>query len=456
MAGCFWRIREDSPFNRIFLPSPAEEGRLGEMFLFELKRTVKFIDDPFVTGYLDAIGQRISVQAQEQPFPFHFYILADPRINAFAGPAGQIFITAGLAGEANNESELAGVLSHEIAHVARRHIARMIQQQQGMALPTIAGIMAGMMVPNPQAGQAIIAGTIAGVESVALGYTRLDEEEADQYGIGYLSRAGYDPHGIIRFLGRLVKEEGIESGTLAPYLETHPPLIQRIGYLESLSPPASRAAINLVGSDRLKLIQAKLIAEYKEINVARGYFDEKLKSDPKNPDLHFGLGLLYQRQKMWGEALAELGKALDLSGPNAQILWELGNVYLPKGDFDSAAASFSQATELDSKNKSLFLALGQAYHEAKKPEPAIKALESAIALDHDLVDACYELGIVYGEMEKYGQAHYYLGRSYFLIGDLENARFHFHKALEFYDPESPDAKKIKEEMEKIKGGKWGR
>ncbi|MCX5859498.1 MAG: M48 family metalloprotease [Proteobacteria bacterium] len=450
MAGCFWKIREDSVFNRIFLPSPAEENRLGEMFLNELRRTFTFIDDPFVTDYLNSVGQRLAAQAQDQPFPFHFYILADPRINAFAGPGGQIFITAGLAGQANDESELAGVLSHEIAHVARRHIARMIQQQQGMALPTIAGIMAGMMVPNPQAGQAIIAGTIAGVQSMALGYTRVDEEEADQYGLSYLPRAGYDPHGIIRFLGRLVKDEGIESGTLAPYLETHPPLIQRIGYLESLAPPVSRAATNPVGSDRLKLIQAKLIAEYKGIEVARGYFEEKLKYDPKNPDPHFGMGLLYKRQKMWGEALAEINKSMDLSGPNAQILWELGNVYLQKGDFDNAAVSFSQAAALDSKNKNLFLALGQAYHEAKKYEAAVKSLENAIALDADLVDACYELGIVYGEMEKYGQAHYYLGRSYFLIGDMENARFHFHKALEFYDPESPDAQKIKDEMEKMK------
>lgn len=450
MAGCFWKIREDSPFNRIFLPSPEEESRLGEMFLFELKRTVKFIDDPFVSGYLDAIGQRISAQAQEQPFPYRFYILADPRINAFAGPAGQIFITAGLAGEAKNESELAGVLSHEIAHVARRHIARMIQQQQGMALPTIAGIMAGMMARDPQVGQAIIAGTIAGVESMALGYTRSDEEEADQYGISYLRRAGYDPHGIIRFLGRLVKEYGVESGVFAPYLETHPPLIRRIGYLENLIPPVSPPEANSTGLARLKRVQAKLIAENQEIGPARSYFEEKMKADPRDPDLYFGLGLVFRREGKWDQALSALEQARDSSGRKVEILWEIGNTYLQKGDFDSAAKNFSQATELDSENKNLFLALGRAYHEAKKNEPAIKALESAIALDHDLVDACYELGLIYGEMEKYGKAHYYLGRSYFLIGDWENARFHFRKALESYEPESPEAKEIKNEMEKMK------
>lgn len=454
MAGCLWRIREDSVFNRIFLPSPAEEGRLGEMFLYELKRTVKFVDDPFVTGYLDSVGQRVSTLAGEQPFPYHFYILADPRINAFAGPAGQIFITAGLAWEANNESELAGVLSHEIAHVARRHIARMIQRQQGMALPTVAGIMAGMMAQtmnqNPQVGQAIIVGTIAGVESMALGYTRLDEEEADQYGISYLRRAGYDPHGIIRFLGRLVKEYGVESGAFAPYLETHPPLIRRIGYLENLVLPFSASEANSIGSDRLKWVQAKLIAENQEIGPARNYFEEKMKADPRNPDLHFGLGLVYVREGKWDQALSELEQAQDSSDRKVEVCWEIANTYLQKGNFDSAVKNFSQATELDPKNKNLFLALGRAYHEAQKPELAIKALESAIALDHDLVDASYELGIIYGEMQQFGKAHFYLGRSYFLIGDWENARFHFRKALESYEPESTEAKEIQGEMEKMK------
>jgi len=132
------------------------------------------------------------------------------------------------------------------------------------------------------------------------------------------------------------------------------------------------------------------------------------------------------------------------------VLWEIANTCLLKGDFDSAVKNFSRATELDPKNKNLFLALGRAYHEAKKPEPAIKALESAIALDRDLVDANYEMGMIYGEMEKYGKAHLFLGRSYFLIGDWENARFHFRKALESYEPESSEAKEIQGEMEKMK------
>lgn len=448
VAGCFGRgAREGGIFSNFMLPSVEEERRLGEMFLGEIERRVRFVDDPFVVEYVNDIGNMVASNARSQPFGYHFYIFSDPRINAFAAPAGQVFMSTGLLLEVEDESELAGVLCHEIAHVAHRHIARMIQQQQGMALPTIAGIMAGMMVRDPELGQAIIAGTLAGQMSLSLGYTRSDEEEADQYGLVYLNRAGYDSRGIIRFLGRLIKEYGVESGVFAPYLSTHPPLIRRVGYLESLVREDNERE-SLCPDHGLGRIQVTLIAQYRQVNEASNYFQGILREDREDINAHFGLGIVYQRTQQWEEALAELDWVQHHQEHDVQIIWEIGKTYLGAGDFDSAIRAFQEAAERERENKYFHYALGRAFHKAGHYEEAVKAYLNAAVLAPALAEAYYQLGMIHGENEQFGKAHRYLGKYFQLKGEREKALFHFLKALSFYDENSPEAKEIREEMER--------
>lgn len=451
VTGCLGRgvAREGGIFSNFMLPSVREEQRLGDMFRRELERRVYFIEDPFIREYINEVGELVSRNARSHPFEYHFYVFYDPRINAFAAPAGQVFVTTGLLMEAEDESELAGVLCHEIAHVSHRHVARMIQQQQGIALPTIVGIMAGMLVRDPEVGQAIIAGTLAGQMSLSLSYTRSDEEEADQYGLVYLQRAGYDPRGIIRFLGRLIKEYGVESGVFAPYLLTHPPLIRRVSYLETLVPPGYDQPV-APPDHGLGRVQVTVIGQNREVSEAREYFQRILEEDPEDPHAHFGMGLIHRRAKEWEKALEEFEWVRRRDDRDVQVLWEIGMTYLDSGQYESAIRIFREEAAVEKDNKYFHYELGRALHKAGQYEEAVKAYLKAVTLDPDMPAANYQLGMIHGEHEQFGRAHRYLGRYFQLCGEWEKARFHFQKALSYYDQDSPEVKEIKADMERKK------
>ena len=190
IGGCFGS-RGYNPFRDLFRLSLEEERKLGQLFIMEIKKRKLLTRDPYIQQYIEDIGQRIVTQIGPQPFRYNFYVLNDPNINAFAAPAGHIFVYSGLINLLDNESELVGVLSHEIGHVTARHIAQQIEKASKLSLPTLAAIMAGVMVAGGgEATEAIIAGTIAGETSLMLKFSREDEEEADRLGFCVLVGKG--------------------------------------------------------------------------------------------------------------------------------------------------------------------------------------------------------------------------------------------------------------------------
>lgn len=201
--------------------SSREEKQLGLAFYRSLRANLTFIDDLQINYYINSIGKRLASHSDAAGDEFHFFIIKAPTINAFAGPAAYIGIHTGLILEAENESQLASVMAHEIAHVSQRHLARAFDNAGQSTALTIATLLAAILVgtQDSQAGQAVLMSGIASNQQSSINFTRSNEYEADRVGIGILSDTGINPQGMVEFFEILLDKSpdgGIE------YLRTHP------------------------------------------------------------------------------------------------------------------------------------------------------------------------------------------------------------------------------------------
>ncbi|HEY9855575.1 MAG TPA: M48 family metallopeptidase [Stenomitos sp.] len=183
---------------------------------------VRLYDNPQVLAYVQRVGMAMVRQSGRTDLPWRFYVVVAPEQNAFALPGGFVFITTGALQAMSNEAELAGVLGHEVGHVAARHGVEQIRR----AL-VARGFLISTLGTSPQAAQ--IAGQIV-AQIVLKGYGREAELEADRLGARYAARAGYDPRQLEAFLQVLAKQ-GEPPGWLMP-LETHPTIADRLQNLD--------------------------------------------------------------------------------------------------------------------------------------------------------------------------------------------------------------------------------
>jgi len=211
--------------------TPYQEHLMGKNFYKTLRSSIPFVDDLVVNDYLDTLAQRLVSQSDQPDAHFKFFILKIPSINAFAGPDGYIGVHTGLYLSAANESELAGVLAHEISHVTQRHLARAMTESQSSPATIFAAILAGILVgaQDPNAGAAIIYGSTAAMMQSQINFTRQNEYEADRVAIKLLRNAGINPEGMAQFFETLLaKVESDNALARMEYLRTHPLSTSRI------------------------------------------------------------------------------------------------------------------------------------------------------------------------------------------------------------------------------------
>lgn len=208
-------------------PSPEVEHRMGQAVMRNLRRAGALVEDLQLTDYINNIGYRLLATHDEAEPPFHFFLVNDKAINAFALPGGYIGINYGLVLASRSEDELAAVVAHEIAHVTQKHFSRQYANQPSQ-IPVIAAIIAAAVLGDPQVSQAAIAGSVALQAQKHLSFTRANEREADRIGIGMLAKAGYDPHGMASFFGRLEEQTRLYGPQAPEFLQTHPVTVNRI------------------------------------------------------------------------------------------------------------------------------------------------------------------------------------------------------------------------------------
>jgi predicted Zn-dependent protease len=218
---------------------PAVERRLGEQIMGEVRRDPSYLPDPDAAEYINRLGYQLVAVSPSRSLDFVFFVLRDPMMNAFALPGGFIGVHSGLVLAAQNESELAGVMAHEIGHVTQRHIARMIAKQKDSALISIGALLLAILASRSGASgsgdltQAAILGGQAAAIQQQLNFSRDAEREADRVGFQILIDAGFDPRGLEGFFARLQSGTRIYEGTAPVYLRTHPLTIERIADMQN-------------------------------------------------------------------------------------------------------------------------------------------------------------------------------------------------------------------------------
>jgi predicted Zn-dependent protease len=233
-----------------------QEQKLGEEFSREIRREVTLLRDSVVTGYVERIGQDIVRAAGPQPFAYHFYVVEDDEINAFAAPAGHIYIHTETILMARNVCELAGVIAHEVGHVVKRHIAENYSRQRNTGIVHQSMVVAaGMAGGSAAAGAANLGGALAGTAYLNK-FGRDAERESDAFAVEVMPKAGYDPVGLVTFFKTLRSEAG--SGG-ASFLSSHPATDERIEEARRMIaalPP--RGDLRVEDSGRFEIIQRRV------------------------------------------------------------------------------------------------------------------------------------------------------------------------------------------------------
>jgi predicted Zn-dependent protease len=206
-----------------------KEIALGKSLAQEVERSSKLIDDPVVTEYVNRVGQNL-VRNSDAKVPFTIKVIDSDVVNAFALPGGFFYVNSGLILRADEESELAGVMAHEIAHVCLRHGTRNATKGELTQLAMIPLILLG---PAGWAGYGIYEGLQFAIPLGFLKFSRDAEREADFYGLQYMYKAGYDPNSFVTFFEKIQADERRTPGTIPKVFSTHPPTPERIQKTQS-------------------------------------------------------------------------------------------------------------------------------------------------------------------------------------------------------------------------------
>jgi predicted Zn-dependent protease len=200
------------------------EIALGKSLAQEVERSSKMIDDPIVTEYVNRVGQNL-VRNSDAKVPFTIKVIDSDEVNAFALPGGFFYVNSGLILRAQEESELAGVMAHEISHVCARHGTRQATKGE---LIQLASIPAMIFIPYSLAGYAMYQGLNLAIPLTFLKFSRDAEREADYLGLQYMYKSGYDPNSYVTFFERIQADEKRRPGTVSKVFSTHPPTPDRI------------------------------------------------------------------------------------------------------------------------------------------------------------------------------------------------------------------------------------
>jgi len=252
-----------------------KEIALGRQLAQEVERQAKVINDPTIAEYVNRLGQNL-VRNSDAKVPFTIKVLDSEEVNAFALPGGFFFVNAGLILKADTEAELAGVMGHEIAHVACRHGTRNATRGQ---IAQIAMIAASIAIPYGWTGYAVRQGASMAIPLGFLTFSRANEREADHLGLQYMYKAGYDPMAFVDFFEKIETLEKKKPGTVAKVFSTHPMTDDRITAaqkeIQQDLPPRSEY---VVSTSEFNDVKARIV-------MLHGRREIDTNSDPSRPTL---------------------------------------------------------------------------------------------------------------------------------------------------------------------------
>jgi predicted Zn-dependent protease len=422
-----------SPANEVITPD--DEYRIGMMIIKGLRDAGQIYEDPELTEYVQTLGSRLASHAQEGTQRFHFFIIKDSRINAFALPGGFICVNAGLVLATVNESELAGVLAHEIAHVTQRHIARTIQQQGRSNLMSAAAVLAAILIGAAIGGGGdAMTGAIAAAQGISaqqqLNFSRAAEYEADRVGIGTLAAAGFDPNGMPSFFETLQRHSGLAGSRVPEMLQSHPVTSNRIAEARSRARQmdVKREPDTLSYSLSRERLRVLTIPEGTDPHK---YYDALLENDKAaRDDSHqYGRALALMASKSADDAIPILAGLIQRNPSVMQYRSALGEAQMLAGYKREAMDTFEHALQLFPRNVPLAVHYAEALLRGGEPRRAHEILLDLFNNVAPTPEQARLIAIAANSAGDVADAYYYMSEYHVISGDLMLAMNQLQLAL---------------------------
>ncbi len=403
--------------------SPLQERRIGESVMREIRADPSYADDPELTEYLNSLGNKLVAASPDSRQEFNFFLIRDPQVNAFALPGGFIGVNSGLLLTAQSESELAGVLAHEIGHVVQRHFARMLVAQKGFQLTSLAALAIAILAArsNSEVSQAAMVGAQASYVQSSLNFTRANEQEADRVGFQILEKSGFDPQGMAAFFGRMLRATRFSDTAAPSYLRTHPLTTDRIADMENRA--QNLPYHQVPDSIEFQLMRAKLKAAQDSPREAVEFFEESLKERKflSEAASRYGMVSALIRVKAHPRALQELRALRKLVPANPIVETLAARLYAAADNNVTALQTYRDALRNYPGYRALVYDYADALLRSRQPEEALKLVESRMQYttsDYRL----YQLQArCYAALDKHLQQHRALAEAFYRVGNLPAA-----------------------------------
>lgn len=425
--------------------TPAQEMEIGADVVGQMYRYDFILDDPELTEYLSALAWRVAAYSDNRPPQLTTFFVRDPRINAFALPGGYIGFNVGLLMASSNESEVAGVMAHELAHVTQRHIARGANDNSGSAgALAMFGLMLAAILAGSGDADAILGSMAIGQSALyqrQVNFTRAHEMEADRIGIQTMSAAGFNPEGMATFFQRLEQQSRLYGAGVPDILRTHPVNTTRVA--EARTRIASMPASSYQDSLDYGLMQARarvLIAQRPSEPIA--YFRSELAAGRDSVANRYGLALAEREFGNLDQASQLLQPLLAEYPRQASLNLLMADLEQRRGDSVAALTRLNRILDWYPRHAPVILGYADALIAADQPARAREVL-----LGHEqtlgtrpqtyrlLADAALALG---NQAEaSYQMASYHLAR-----GDQGSALAQLDTSLRRADLPSQDRARL--------------
>ena len=424
-----------------------KERELSHRLLRMVKSQVTLVQDPEIVGYVTDVGHKILDHVKGKFFHYRFFVIQDDTLNAFAMPGGLVFVHSGLLETVDTEDELLCVLAHEMGHVQGRHIARRMEQARRLNIATAALAIAGFFLGKGGGGSAVLAASGALNASIALKYSREDEEEADRRAYQWICKAGYDPRGLIHVLKKMQKYRWLGTDTIPSYLTTHPVTSERMTYLQNLWNQDPCIQTSKEDQFRLRKIQVKLRTLTQDPQVLIRRYTQELKSTPNDVFLLYGLARSLLAAQEYDEAIKTANRLVSVAQNRPEFKVDQGQIYLAAGKYKEAVSIIKPYYRRHPWDPDAKFFLAKAYlnqGDAAEALPLLKSLEKSWP---DPAPIYLQMGRCFTGLKMQGEAHYYFYRYYEAIGNQEAAWYHHKEALKLLSQDSKlynDLKKMTE------------
>ena len=343
--------------------SPQLERKIGERIYNEIRlREPSYVDDPEISDYLNGLGSRLVAGSLNPTGNVHLFAVRDGSVNAFAMFGGFIGVNTGTLLTAQSESELAGVLAHEISHVMQNHLARQIAREKQNSIATMIAMAVGVLAArsNSQVASAAIASAQAGSVQAQLAYSRDFEREADRVGFQTMTNAGYDAQGMGDFFGRLQQAGRVYENNAPVYMRSHPLTVERISDMQNRAQSAPYRQV--ADSLDFQLVRAKLRAQMVAPREAVSEFSKQLRDRKYASEeaTRYGLAYALLKAKDVAAAQREVDALVALKVSSPMIAGLAAEIRMAAADFPGALSIYRDALQRYPQSTSLIYGYADA------------------------------------------------------------------------------------------------